>query len=211
MPSQEGIYTHGMDVFFLTTLFALAFWALQRSDQRRRIALLGRCLGQYQIEKNMETLTQGYLRALGEDNPERRGQIWSLLRPVELALASQIARLAEDFSKVSEDSARTSKLPMYIPWVTQWLPRLCFDMRKMLIVHAHGVGQAVLVDGQPSRKEAAHTVLAELLLFQHSCHWYCKSKAIASARLMAHHQTAHPQAVAAVGAATRDAYAALVY
>ena len=54
-----------MEILGLTVLL-LAYWALRRQDQGRRIALLGRHLGRYQIEKHMETLTQGYLRALGE-------------------------------------------------------------------------------------------------------------------------------------------------
>ena len=51
---------------------------------------------------------------------------------------------------------------------------------------------------------------AELFLMQHSCHWFCKSKFVASARMLARHQTAHAQLVASVAPATRNAYCALV-
>jgi hypothetical protein len=47
---------------------------------------------------------------------------------------------------------------------------------------------------------------AELLLLQHSCQWYCRSKATASARMMARHRTPHAQLLASVSAQTRKAY-----
>ena len=52
--------------------------------------------------------------------------------------------------------------------------------------------------------------MAELFLMQHTCHWYCKSKPVASARLMARHQTGYAQVIDAVDPATRRAYLALV-
>ncbi len=55
-----------MEFFTLVTCVAIAIYILKLSEERRRIALLGSHLGQYQIEKLMETLTDGYLRALGE-------------------------------------------------------------------------------------------------------------------------------------------------
>ena len=51
--------------------------------------------------------------------------------------------------------------------------------------------------------------VAELLLLQHTCHWYCKSRTVASARMLARHQTPYPQLVASVSPATRQAYLAL--
>jgi hypothetical protein len=39
---------------------------------------------------------------------------------------------------------------------------------------------------------------AELFLMQHSCHWFCKSKAVASARMLVRHKTSHEQLIAAV-------------
>ena len=55
-----------MDVFLLAMLLAMGVHLLKVRYQAGRIALLSRYLGQYQIEKLMESLTQGYLRALGE-------------------------------------------------------------------------------------------------------------------------------------------------
>ena len=51
---------------------------------------------------------------------------------------------------------------------------------------------------------------AELFLMQHTCHWFCKSKTVASARLMARHKTTYEQVLASVAPATRDAYQKLL-
>jgi hypothetical protein len=49
-------------------------------------------------------------------------------------------------------------------------------------------------------------MMGEMFLMQHSCHWFCKSKTIASARMLAQHQTRYEQALAAVNPETREAY-----
>ena len=61
-----------------------------------------------------------------------------------------------------------------------------------------------------SRRDQAFRLSAELFLFQHSCHWYCRSHAVASARLLARHQTSHDQVLQAVSERTRQGYRALV-
>ena len=53
-------------------------------------------------------------------------------------------------------------------------------------------------------------MMAELFLMQHSCHWFCKSKAVASARLVLRHQTAYEQVVKSVAPDTRQAYLTLI-
>ena len=199
-----------MDLIFLAMLIATGVWTLKARDQRRRIRLLGSHLGKYQIEKNMETLTEGYLRALGEDDSERREQIFNLLRATEQAVCSQFSRFAADFAQVSELEARVSKLPIDLPLVGRLLPSITYDMRQAIAIHARGIQQAVEAAGQPSAKAAAFTVSAELFLMQHSCHWFCRSKTVASARMMARHKTAYAQLVAAVTPGTREAYCALV-
>ena len=58
--------------------FALLAFVLQMRnswEQRRRLLHLGYYLRNFEIEKLMESLTEGYLRALGEDDFERRTQI----------------------------------------------------------------------------------------------------------------------------------------
>ena len=198
-----------MEFFTLVTCVAIVVYILKLSEERRRIALLGSHLGQYQIEKLMETLTDGYLRALGEKEPERREQVWNQLAGSELKLCEQFTLFAAGFSKVDEVEARTSKLPITFPFATKLLPGLSFDMRKMLAVHAQGILRAAENSAQHTPKEKAFTMSAELFLMQHSCHWFCKSKAVASARMMVRHKTSHEQLVASVSPETREAYLAL--
>jgi len=45
---------------------------------------------------------------------------------------------------------------------------------------------------------------------QHSCHWFCRSKTIASARMLAQHKTRYEQALQAVSPETRQAYLAAI-
>jgi hypothetical protein len=45
---------------------------------------------------------------------------------------------------------------------------------------------------------------------QHTCHWFCRSRMIANARMLAQHQTPYARALEAVGAQTRADYLALV-
>ena len=56
----------------------------------------------------------------------------------------------------------------------------------------------------------ARALLAELYLMQHSCHWYCRSKTIASARMMARHRTPYQQLLESVDPQTREAYLAMI-
>jgi len=50
---------------------------------------------------------------------------------------------------------------------------------------------------------------AELFLMQHTCHWFCRSRAVASARMRARHQTSHAQLIESVSPQTREAYCQL--
>ena len=47
---------------------------------------------------------------------------------------------------------------------------------------------------------------AELFLMQHTCHWYCRSKAVAAARLMARHKISYTLVLDSVSPDTRAAY-----
>jgi len=203
-----------MEFFLWAILLAVATHFLNKTDQARRIALLGRYLSQYQIEKMMERLTEGYQRALGESDPLRRGQIWANLITTEQELSRQFGRFVADFAQVDEPQARLSRLPFALPWATRLLPQACADMRKLLAIHAHGLARAAepVADDAPvgAWRDRAYTLLAEMLLMQHSCHWFCKSKAVASARLVVRHHTSHAQVLDAVTRETRQAYASLI-
>ena len=199
-----------MDVLVLAVLIATGIYLLNAKEQRKRIALLGRHLAPYQIEKLMETLTDGYLRALGEGTDARRDQIWSLLSTTETQLSEQFNRFAADFAKVGDAEAQVSRLAMALPFAEKILPGYTFDMRRALAIHARGIDHVVQNTGHLSPKDRAYMMTAELFLMQHTCHWFCKSKTIATARMLARHQTPHEQLVASVSAETRKAYRTLI-
>lgn len=199
-----------MDFFLLSLILACVAYYFQRRDEHQRILLLGAHLGQYQIEKLMETLTDGYMRALGEANPERQQQIWSMLTTTEAALCEQFKRFVTDFGRLDADQTRASKLPLSAFYTRGWLPGSTFDFRQALAVHAKGICQAIHRDKDVGAKDKAFTLLAELFLMQHSCHWFCKSKTVASARLVLRHQTPYEKVLESVAPATRQAYSALV-
>ncbi len=199
-----------MEIAVLVMILAFVGYTFQARDERRRIALLARYLGQYQIEKLMETLTEGYMRALGEPDAQRQAQIWSMLTTTEAALCEQFRRFVVDVAKLDADAARVSKLPISIYFTARLLPNESFDLRKMLSIHAHGIDQAVANSAQRSAKDKAFIVLAEMFLMQHTCHWYCKSRTVASTRLVLRHQTPYAKVLESVSAETRRAYDALV-
>ena len=199
-----------MDFFILAMLFAVGVNALRFVAQRKRIALLGSYLGKYQIEKLMETLTAGYLRALGEEDGARRDQIWHLLDSTEASLTEQFKAFVVDFAKVDPAQSRISRLVFAFPYAEQLFPQSSFDARKLFAIHAKGLASAAQNDRQLSPRDKAFTMMAELFLMQHSCHWFCKSKPVASARLVLRHQTAYDQVVQSVSPDTRQAYLALI-
>ncbi len=199
-----------MDFFILLALFAFGFYGLNSQEQRKRIALLGSQLGQFQIEKLMESLTQGYLRALGEKNLARRDQIWQLLDSSETQLCEQFKRFAADFAKLDAAPTRVSTIAFAVPFADRLLPSATFDLRQAFAIHAQGLERAAMNLAQLSPRDKAFTLSAELFLMQHTCHWFCKSKNVASARLLVRHQTAYTQVLAAVSPATRDAYTRLL-
>jgi hypothetical protein len=198
-----------MEFFTLAILIAIGTYVLKAKDQTRRIRLLGSHLGQFKIEKLMETLTDGYLRCLGEEDAQRREQIWGLLAQSEQALSSQFDRFVAGFAQVEEAQARVSRLPIAIPHADRLFPGATFDVRKAFAIHARGIADAAANRLQQTPKAKAFTMSAELFLMQHTCHWFCRSRAVASARIQLRHETSHAKALASVSPATRSAYSAL--
>ncbi len=198
-----------MDILLLALLLAIGIFVLNGRQQRQRIGLLASHLAQYQIEKLLENLIEGYMRALGEADPARRQQIWDLLRTTELQLSEQFGQLAAEMARVDTALTRVSTLPLALPFADQWWPSASFDLRQALKIHAEGIARAVRNEAQRSSKDKAYTLMAELFLMQHTCQWYCKYKPVASARLLARHQTAYAQVLNAVDPATRSAYRSL--
>ena len=203
-----------MDLVIAALVLGVMGWSTKSRSERERVQRLALHLQPYDIEKLLQTLSEGYERALGESDTQRRLAIWHLLEPAERKLAEQFQRLAHDFGQLPPEQARIIALPL--PWLMdfparlwpQFFARHSVDMRELLRMHARGIVRAVEAGGaSPSAR--AYTVLAEMLLMQHSCHWFCKSRALASARLLARHQSSHQKVLESVDAATRADYLAL--
>lgn len=200
-----------MDALTLFLLFAVGGYLLKSREQRQRIALLSKHLGRHQIEKLMERLNEGYMRALGESDPDRQAQIWSMHEATEQQLSQQFQRFSDELSQADEAATRVNRNPL--PHAHRWLPAFLapgFDLREVMRVHAKGIAQTLDSATSPDPRKKARTLLAELYLMQHSCHWYCRSRSVASARLLVRHQTTYEQLLDAVSPATRDAYLKLV-
>ena len=195
-----------MDILVYFILLALGMHVLRAREQAQRIALLGSFLAQFQIEKLMQDVLGGYQRALGEADAGRQDQVWRHLEPTERTLSDQFNLFVLEFAKVAEPQARLSRLPLALPFVSQYFPASTLDLRKLLSVHAHGIAQAAQNRPGQAPKSRAFTLSAELMLMQHSCHWFCRSKTVASSRLLARHQTAYAQVLASVAPSTRQAY-----
>ncbi len=195
---------------FVLALALGGLWFLNLREQHQRIRLLAGVLGQFQVEKLMETVADGYLRALGENDADRRSQVWNMLGQAETTLCAQVQSFVEAFDKVDAAAARFSTLPIGLPFAAQLFASSCADLRALLHIHAQGIADVVTNAAGLSQRDKAYMLTAELLLLQHSCQWYCRSKAVASARMMARHQTPHAQLLASVSAPTRKAYRQLL-
>ena len=210
-----------MEIFTLFLLLATGTYILKSRDQKGRIVFLAKHLGRYPIERLMQTLIGGYARALGEADAQRQAQIFKLLASSELELCEQFNRFAEEFARADAVSARVSKLTFGLPYVSRLFPKATFDLRRAMTIHAQAIVDASAIPVTTSSdlpdaaaalklsKSRAFTISAELLLLQHTCHWFCRSKMIASARLLARHNTSYAQVLAAVSPDTRSAYLAL--
>ncbi len=197
-----------MNLYLLAALAAFFLFQLRAREQRQRIALLAEQLRRYQIEPLMERLTEGYQRALAESDPGRRQLLWQQHGASEQALADQVGRLANDFSRLDAEQTRIST--SVLPYASRWWPQSSFDFRQLLALHARGLAEAASQEPSRSPQDRAYTLLAEMLLLQHSCHWFCRSRPVASARLLARHKTRHDQVLQAVGPATREGYGQLL-
>ena len=203
-----------MEILLIAVPLVVAWTLAVRAEQAQRVALLASHLGRYRIEKLMEALTEGYLRALAEKDPERQRALWSTLSLTEANLLDEFQRFVADFAQVWPEKALVSRIPQAVPRATLLFPQATFDLRKALALHADGLARLVATEAGPphgpSQRDRAFMFTAELLLIQHTCLWFCRSQVRASARLMARHQTRYDQVVAAVSPQTRASYSALV-
>ncbi len=200
-----------MDTLEILSLLAVAGFALHwfnNQGRRARTALLASHLQPFQIERLMQQLTEAYMRALGEKDPERESQVWQLQQQAEEQLSRQFQDFARSFTQVPAPQARTLKLAL--PGIEKVLPQSTFDTRRVLQIHADGIERVVRNEDGRSPRDKAFVLMAEMFLMQHSCHWFCRSKTIASARMLAQHKTRYEQALDAVSSETREAYLAAI-
>lgn len=199
-----------MEWFALGMLLVLAVQGINRLEQSGRVALLGQHLGRYHVENLMAQLTEGYLRALDTPDPDRREQLWAALDAMAQELNRQFSAFVKSFAEVYGGQTQMSLLPFALPRAAQLFPQAAVDVRKLLAVHANGIADVVANNALRSRRDKAYMLTAELYLMQHTCHWFCRSKNTASARLLARHKTSYQQVLGAVSEGTRRAYTALV-
>jgi hypothetical protein len=199
-----------MDGLTAVLVAVILAYGLRAKESRERIQLLGGYLQAFEIERLLEQLHTGYQRALNESQAGTRELIWQQLESAERQLARQVQDLAKAFAEVPADKARTSKWAGMLPYIARWWPQGTFDMRELLRIHAQGLADTAANAEGLSSKQKAFRMLAELLLLQHSCHWFCKSRSVATARMVLRHQTAPEQAVDAVSPSTRAAYLQLL-
>ena len=200
-----------MDFLTLAIIVTTVLYVLKKQEQRQHTQLLAQYLSRFQIEKLMGGLMEGYLRVIAEPDAQRREQIWTVLENTEISLVSQFQRFADEFAQLPAEQTRASTLPLALPYMDRLVPSATLDMRAAMKLHAQAIAavQVGQARDEDERKSRAFTMTAELLLMQHSCHWFCKSKTVASARMLARHQTPHAQLLASVSPETRRSYLAL--
>ncbi len=188
----------------LTVLVVLGYVFLNWYDQAKRIVLLSRLLSSYQIEALMERLNNGYMRALSMEDGERQDLAFEQQHATEQQLAEQLRKLSKDVEQQRPADVRISRLP--VPFARHWLPMLTFDLASAISVHANGVSALADYPEELPPKQRARQLLAEVLLMQHTCHWFCRNRRMASARLMQRHQTRYQDVLAMVSTKTRESY-----
>src|SRR5690606_27657723 len=159
-----------------------------------------------QLERHMETLTQGYARAIHEKDATRQLQVFENFTQTERSVATQLNTLAAAMQQESSQATSMGALSFCIPYVERFFPGATRDFRKLLQIHAAGLRRVVDNHEHWDAKKRAYHLSAELYLFQHSCHWYCKSRGVADARLLMRHQVKHLKVLESVSEATRSAY-----
>jgi hypothetical protein len=104
----------------------------------------------------------------------------------------------------------SGKLPISIFYTGKWWPNSTLICAKLWGARPRHQRDVANTSPQRSDRDKAFTLLAEIFLMQHSCHWYCKSLGVASARLVMRHQTPYEKVLDSVSPGTRQAYTALI-
>ena len=193
--------------FALILLMVAGVWIVLRGRyQRAHIALLASHLSELNLERHMETLTQGYTRAIREESESRQLQVLETYHQTENAVASQVRRLADAMRRESREATSMCASKICVPYAERFLPAITRNFVDLLDVHAEGLQRVVANEESLEPKDRAFHLSAELYLFQHSCHWYCKSRTVADARLLLRHQVDHQKVLDSVSTKTRTDY-----
>lgn len=195
-----------MDITLSLLVIFVIGQVLRVRYQRAHIALLGHHLAQMQLESHMETLTTTYARAIQEPMESRQLQVLATVNQTEQAVASQMQRLAQAIKKEPTAATMMGILAFNLPFLTQFFPSMRRNFRQLLQIHATGLRYVADNEANWAPKDRAYHLSAELYLFQHSCHWFCKSRTVADARLMVRHKIDHKKVLASVSEPTRVAY-----
>ena len=196
-----------MDFVLILLAMAVAWHFLRIRYQRTRIILLGKHLANMNLERHMETLTQGYTRAIHEESETRQRQVFDTFTQTEGAVATSLQSLARAMQKESAADTAIGPFSFCLPYAERMIPETSLrDFRKLLQIHADGLRGAIENNAGTDPKTRAFHIAAELYLLQHSCHWFCKSRTVADARLLMRHKVDHAKVLASVTAATRTAY-----
>jgi len=130
------VYHRPVDFLLLLPLALVVLWIVRARQQQRRIAILARCLSGHDIEKNIETLSQGYSRALGESDPARSEQDTFHVAPDG---SRQVLRTHT--SPVQIRALLERELPVYIISIGRTFPSDELEAtHRTVIHHDQGVG-----------------------------------------------------------------------
>ena len=197
-----------MDLISLVLLSLTTLLLLRAVDQRQRIRVLAGYLQRHRIEPLMQRLNAAYLRALDAPDGAQRDAAWQAQHGTEAQLAEQIERLAADLAQAPAPVPQLSRVPL--PWAPRWLPGTGIDLQRAVRVHAAGIRALADDVTHPRPAERARTLLAELYLFQYTCHWFCRSRAVAAARLVVAHHSPLERVIQTVSPTTRHDYQKLI-
>jgi hypothetical protein len=199
-----------IEFLLLVMVLALAWHWANATEQAQRVTLLNGQLKPYRIEQRMQTLTDGYLRVLGDVNAASAEAQWAELALNERRLLEELVAFQAGLAEVWGEKLRVSRLPFALPRATLLFPQAAFDLRQVLDIHIRGL-RGVMDNAQGlSPRDRAFTLTAEMLLLQHTCLWFCRTQNRASAHLLLRHRTSHVQVVQSVSQLTRQAYCKLV-
>src|SRR3546814_17870199 len=111
-----------MNIALTLLMIAVAGRALCLRYQRTHIALLGQHLAGFQLERHMETLTQGYTRANHEEAETRRIQVLETFAQTERTVAAQAQSLADAMQKKRLQAARMGSTSFCLPYAEPFMP-----------------------------------------------------------------------------------------